>query len=491
MKFILRLFPLVLIIFTLLIIVYLYYVSEIVNQGKLRDNYKTIFYISVSFLIYSVSILFTKKLIRTYLLISTISIAVSVYFFEIFLVVYDEIKYTKMRNDTINQFQEKMKLYKKETGRDYDTREKFEYFFEYSEKNKDVAVDVPPYLHIKKSKPWFMPNERLDLLPLSGISNSETIYCNENGYFSKYISDRYGFNNPDHEWDSEEIEYLLIGDSFGHGACVNRPNDIASILRSTSEKNVLSLSYAGNGPLIEYATLKEYFPPNTKNIIWLYFQNDIKDLAKELSSDILYKYLNDDNFIQNLKTKQAYIDDRLKNIVEYSYKKIKQSFENSKTTPFYKLQRNNKEVEFIGIIKTLERDFKFTKFIRLHNIRGKSSKKIFNPVWEPLTVNLPPKEFKEILLKVKKFSKQNNSKLYFVYLEGFDTFEFDVDRSSYNKIKEIVQEIGIPFLDTNKLLFQNISDPKIFFPYGKPGHYNILGYKTLAEQIHLHIVNDR
>ena len=63
---------------------------------------------------------------------------------------------------------------------------------------------------------------------LSGISNSKTIYCNENGYFSIYQSDRFGFNNPDDEWDSNEIEFLLLGDSFTHGACVNRPDDLST-----------------------------------------------------------------------------------------------------------------------------------------------------------------------------------------------------------------------------------------------------------------------
>ena len=107
-----------------------------------------------------------------------------------------------------------------------------------------------------------------NIFPLSGISNSDTIYCNENGYFSIYQSDRYGFNNPNKEWDSIQIEYLLIGDSFTHGACINRPNDIASVLRTLSNKPVLNLGYAGNGLLIEYATLREYLPKNVKNILW-------------------------------------------------------------------------------------------------------------------------------------------------------------------------------------------------------------------------------
>jgi hypothetical protein len=66
------------------------------------------------------------------------------------------------------------------------------------------------------------------------------------------------------EWDKKEIEYLLVGDSFTHGACVNRPNDISSVLRNLSNKSVLNLGMSGNGPLIEYATLREYLDTNVK-----------------------------------------------------------------------------------------------------------------------------------------------------------------------------------------------------------------------------------
>ena len=75
--------------------------------------------------------------------------------------------------------------------------------------------------------------------PLSGVSNSLTIICNENGYISTYLSDRFGFNNPNEEWNGGEVEYLIIGDSFAQGSCVNRPNDIASILRTLTEKKIL------------------------------------------------------------------------------------------------------------------------------------------------------------------------------------------------------------------------------------------------------------
>ena len=147
-------------------------------------------------------------------------------------------------------------------------------------------------------------NKNYPIYPLSGISNSETIYCKENGYFSIYQSDRYGFNNPDEEWDKKEIEYLLVGDSFTLGACVNRPNDIASVLRTLSNKHVLNLGYGSNGPLLEYAILREYLNSNVKKVIWIYYANDLKDLNTRIKDKTLLNYINNLNFTQNLKLKQ-------------------------------------------------------------------------------------------------------------------------------------------------------------------------------------------
>ena len=117
------------------------------------------------------------------------------------------------------------------------------------------------------------------------LSNRRTILCNEGGYTAIIDSDRYGFNNPDNEWDKKEIKYLLIGDSAVQGYCVNRPDDFASNLRKFTNKNegVLSLGFAGSGPLLELAILREYLPQvKTTNIVWIYAEgNDLHDLVKE------------------------------------------------------------------------------------------------------------------------------------------------------------------------------------------------------------------
>ena len=115
----------------------------------------------------------------------------------------------------------------------------------------------------------------------------------------------------DQEWKSK-VKYLLLGDSFVHGSCVNRPYDIASSLRNQTKKTSINLGYVGNGPLVQLATLKEYIPDDVENIVWFYYEeNDLIDLEREINNPILLKYLNNDKFSQNLKENQDKINNYL------------------------------------------------------------------------------------------------------------------------------------------------------------------------------------
>ena len=236
-------------------------------------------------------------------LIIIVTVLVTIYVIEFFLIF-------KSRKANLD-FQKKIENIE---GYNFDKRSKLEVYKELISKNENTATETQPYLYLSR--------EINTIFPLSGLSNSQTLYCNENGYYSIYQSDRYGFNNPDYEWDKEKIAFLLLGDSFTQGACVNRPNDIASVLRTLSKEGVLNLGYAGNGPLIEYATLVEYISPNVKNILWLYYEaNDLVNLEAELKSTFLVKYLNDIKFKQNLQSQQNLVDDLSKSLIVEAMKK--------------------------------------------------------------------------------------------------------------------------------------------------------------------------
>ena len=253
---------------------------------------------------------------KKYFIICSLSLLLSLYLFEGYLKFFSS-------DFDLNR---KVKIYEKNSSNKYDKRTKVQIYKDLKKIFDDVSVTVPP-------KTYVMHPEK-DIFPLSGLANSKTIHCNENGYYSIFKSDRHGFNNPDEEWNNDEIEYILVGDSLTQGECVNRPNDISSVLRILSNKSVLNLGYSGNGPLIQYATLKEYINKNikVKNILWFYYEgNDMEDLKTSSESIILNQYILDKDFKQNLKTKQKKIDqlskmhiDKYTKYIEGRLKKKKQ-----------------------------------------------------------------------------------------------------------------------------------------------------------------------
>jgi len=319
-------------------------------------------------------------------------------------------------------------------------------------KNNEVGLAVGPNTYLDKNYKIF---------PLSGISNTKTVYCNENGYYSIYQSDRYGFNNPDNEWNKEKIKFFLIGDSFTHGACVNRPKDIASNLRLLSNDSVLNLGYGGNGPLIEYATLKEYLLPNVEMVFWIYLEgNDLYNLNNELKNKILNEYLNDLSFTQNLKFKQNKIDEIVNTIVKKEV--LNDSFQ---------LNKDN------------QLKYKIIKFIRLNNVKKFVEKRIVKNKVNKFEDKIF-KEFKNILKLSKEFTIKNNSKLYFVYLPEYYRYKTNYDDTNYNNIKDIINELEIPFIDIHKEIFTKEQNPLQLFPFKLIGHYNEKGYKKIAETIY-------
>ena len=396
------------------------------------------------------------KKIKTNLLIILISIIFSLYIIEAYLsyLAHSESYLTRI------------KTFKEKTGKDYDTRSILEIFNE-KKKYEKIAIRYLPSILIN--------NNNYDLFPLSGISNSKTIHCNENGYYSIYTSDRYGFNNPDEVWNERNIEYILVGDSFVHGACVNPPNEISSVLRNISYKSVLNLGYRGNGPLIEYSILREYFKKGTKNIIWFYYDNDLEDLKDELNNKILLRYLNENLFTQNLISNQNYINDIVRKLIlELSI---------TEDTKFAKSMKENLRIEK----KNLSIKYKVLKFIRLNYTKNvaKNYYKNFTSLNDLQNEKLPYDEFREILKKANNFALKNNCKFYFVYLPGINKYKLNFDDTSYKNVKKIVKDLNIPFIDIHTEVFEKEDNPLKLFPtwFEIETHYTVEGYKKVTEAV--------
>ena len=316
-----------------------------------------------------------------------------------------------------------------------------------------VVIDIPPSLF----------NNNKNLIPLAGISNSNTIFCNENGYFSSYLSDRYGFNNPDAEWDKKNIDYILLGDSFVQGACVDRPDDIASNLRKKNY-NVLNFGYATNGPLLQLASLKEFRPKNVKNVLWFFYEgNDLNDLEREKKSNILSNYLYDKNFSQNIKDKQDKVD----------------SLSRSK---FLEIEKINKKLS----LKNNKLKYKLLKFVRLDKtkkilFKKDSLKNADSGIKKKVEFDYVL--FESILLEAKRVSEIDKSNFYFIYLPWYYRYERGIEAYSYDKIKKIVINNNINFIDMNNLIFEKEKFPLKYFPFRRFGHYNEIGYLKVSNEI--------
>tara|TARA_Y100000816_G_C26052968_1_gene552284 strand:- start:117 stop:1295 length:1179 start_codon:yes stop_codon:yes gene_type:complete len=386
-------------------------------------------------------------LIRTacrYILIILLSTLSSLYLFEYFLVYSAK-----------NIEQNKAKIFEEENGKKYESRSKIVVFNELKKKNPKLTSTLVPK--------HFAISSKQKVIPLGGLSKSKTLHCNENGYFSIFESDRYGFNNPDNEWDNEEIEFFLVGDSFTIGECVNRPYDFGSVLRKLSKKSVLNLGYSSNGPMLQFAALKEYLDENVNNILWFYFEdNDLQDLNDTMNSKILNSYLDNKEFSQSLRSKQKEIDIIVDKTVK-EHLKYFQSREEKK--------KKNQILRFIRLDKTKD---KLKVLLNNNNKKEKFNEEVFL-------------KFKKILEHSKILAEKNNTELYFIYLpsyQRFSKFGFDGDLNQRDELISMVKSLDIKIIDVFTEIEKKEIDYKSLFPFGSYGHYNIKGYDEISKIIY-------
>ena len=443
-----KIFDFIFLLVSILALLYTTYKSEFVWSGERREYYLSYYFIFLFLFLFSIIFLFLSKKIKKVLFFLINSIVISIFSIEIYLTY----KQNNYKFEELERVKRKAELYNQTYSDKYDTRSKIEIFDDLKENNSNISVTT----HLSD----YLDYNNLNFLPLGSKSLSKTILCNENGYYAIYDSDRYGFNNPDTEWDQKEIEYLVVGDSFPHGACVNRPEDLASFLRKYSNKHVINLGFSDLGPLAEFATIKEYYPINkkVKNIIWFFSEgNDIYDLETELQIPKLANYYNDANFSQDLKLKQNKIDELVLKITNEHLSKQKKS--------------SDAVSVYVGKEDGMTFFDKLINFIKVTKIRNFYAPK-------------PQKQLTEIFKKTKEFAEKNNSKLYIVYMPAYQRYK----GLSYNiikkQIKNISNELNISLIDIDEEIFSKEKDPLTLFPFKLYGHYTVEAYDKISKRIY-------
>jgi len=417
---------------SVLLMIYTYYREAIIFQGDNIDIYFKYYLISFAGVLFWGIVLKLGAGVRANIVTIATSLLIGLYLFEGVLTFLD---LEKSHNPEAISAAVDLKI-------EFDQRTRLEVIEDLIAEGVDAVPAIGPRNVLSMDD---------NLLPLGGLSNKTTVSKNENGYYMVFLSDRYGFNNPDSEWDSTKVEWLLTGDSFAAGRAVRPGEDIAGQIRDITHQSSISLGKGGNGPLMELAALTEFAPAaKPKKVLWMYYEeNDLRgDLLRDKRNVLLMQYM-EDGFSQNLIQRQKEIDSRLE---EYVISAQAQALQNKKL------------------------------WMRLGRIRS-----LLNFDVSGLEVDVEDPLFAKILTKAKAEVELWDGRLYFVYLPEYKRYSKKViSHDQFRKKAEVlrvVNGLNIQVIDIHKEVFADHPDPLAFFPFRLNGHYNADGYSEVAKAI--------
>ena len=340
------------------------------------------------------------------------------------------------------------------------------------QKNKTYNQNV--FLNIAGHK--FLDNTKISILPLSGYKNSTILLCiDENNKPIFYLSDKNGFNN---KMDNIVNDFLLIGDSYVQGMCVNNKNNLNAQFKKHNYITT-NLGMAGNGPLLEYATFKEYQNEYEYKDIILFItpDNDFYDLSNEKKNKILMKYINEENFTQKIKENEL---SKIEVINSYFGKKTERIFNDFLSIYHFNLKELGNTLEKIfkkenltnNVPKYLEDDLIDVLFLRIlngFNNDAKNKNKKFYVVFNGLNP--------DILYP----NTENENELNRIYI-----------KDKLKKLKIYLNKNNIPYYDFNEYIIKNYNKANITTLFkkinGQWDHYTEKGFSELTKKINTELI---
>jgi hypothetical protein len=336
---------------------------------------------------------------------------------------------------------------------EYDRRSVPEVVDELRKQGKDAYTAVFPWAQFV-NRPQDSPLALGDVLPLGGVSKITTVFCNETGQYVTYDSDEFGFNNPRGIWPQVDIDVLMLGDSFTHGACLDNTKNYIGLIRAGLPRT-LTLGMASNGPLIYLAGMREYLPlVRPRFVLWFLFEgNDIEaDLPVERAQPLLLRYLNP-TFSQHLADRQAEIDMKLRRWID-----------EVGTTPQQ------------SVFRAVQMDhLNFRDFVLLRKLR------------DALSLQLSRHDadyalFERLLDAAKTAAAARGAELRLVYLPDKRRFVSFTGRllkdQQRNRVRAITGRLNIPMIDVTPAFAAHPNPASLFV-----GHYTEDGARIVAATV--------
>ena len=310
----------------------------------------------------------------------------------------------------------------------------------------------------------------LNNLPLSGYNQAKILLClDEYNKPIYYNSDKNGFNNEIYQ---EQNDILLIGDSYVQGMCVKNSENFNGQFKKF-DFNTTSLGVAGNGPLLEYATFKEFKSQYKfkKLILFITPDNDFYDLSNEINNKILINYLLNKNFLQDLSNKDK--KNEKKNILnEYFNNKTKRFANDFLSVYHFNLKEISNLIENV-FSKKIKEDYFYLQNEKIDEV------------------------FFEIIKHFNDYLTYQNIDFYIVFNSVTPNILYPSNLESrkykrlldikVSKIKELLDENQIKYLDYTQFLLKNYNKNNINFVFKKINnrwdHYTEKGYYTLTSNI--------
>ncbi len=348
--------------------------------------------------------------------------------------------------------------------RSYDRRTTLEVVMEM----RQAQAEVFPSVHPKQIISSELVIKGTPILPLSGIPEVTTVFCNETGEYYIYQADEYGFTNPRGSF-AEPAEILLIGDSFAQGFCSPGGRSFAELIRQAIPRTV-NIGSNGNGPLVELAGLREYQPTlSPRYVFWFYFEgNDIEDLSREIEHPILRRYLDEPGFSQALSTKVPEYNQALRGLVEERYSN--------------ELAISARERMFARVPQ------QFNLWIKLWHTRALMGLTDFKRTWPIRYPGTSRDEailadaFDSIMSSASLRTREGGAELVFVYLPSFRGFGYQIDHPWRARVLATVAKHEIPIIDMRKE-FLRLPDPIGMFNFRKEAHYTDAGNALVAKLV--------